>query len=124
LDCVTKSSARQAKLQQSERRDAALDGHHYGEVDVVLLFIDDAAQRAAKAAAELRASGAEDFLVEALERTREELETGRRLTQGTSAAREDPSARAAGLPADALTGQVVILRRGGRASLTSGSGPI
>jgi hypothetical protein len=109
LDCVTKSSARQAKLQQSERRDAALDGHHYGEVDVVLLFFDDAAQRAAKAAAELRASGAEDFLVEALERTREELEeTGRRLTQGTSAAREDPSARAAGLPADALTGQVTF----------------
>lgn len=56
----------------------------YGEIDVVLLCIDAAARRAERAAAELRAGGAEDFLIEALEQSREELaETAKRLTQGT-----------------------------------------
>ena len=63
---------------------AALDEKHYGEVDVVLLYITEAARRAEKAADELRRGGAEDFLVEALERAREELaETQKLLTQRT-----------------------------------------
>ena len=62
----------------------ALDEKHYGEVDVVLLYIEDARRRAERAASELRAGGAEDFLVEALEQVQSELsETAKKLTQGT-----------------------------------------
>lgn len=62
----------------------ALDERQYGEVDVVLLYIEDARRRAEQAAAELRAGGAEDFLVEAMERAHEQLsETAKLLTQGT-----------------------------------------
>lgn len=62
----------------------ARDEKQYGEVDVVLLYIEDARRRAERAAAELRASGAEDFLLEALERTQQELsETAKLLIQGT-----------------------------------------
>jgi hypothetical protein len=60
------------------------DEHQYGEVDVVLLYIEDARRRAERAASELRAGGAEDFLVEALEQVEEELsETAKKLRQGT-----------------------------------------
>ena len=62
----------------------ALDEQHYGEIDVVLLCIEDARRRAERAAAELRASGAEDFLVEALEQTQAELSaSAKKLIQGT-----------------------------------------
>ena len=62
----------------------ALDEKHYGEVDVVLLCIEDARRRAERAAAELRGSGAEDFLVEALEQAQAELsETAKKLIQGS-----------------------------------------
>lgn len=56
----------------------------YGEIDVVLLYVEDARRRAERAAAELRAAGADDFLVEALERIQNDLsDAQRRLTQGT-----------------------------------------
>jgi hypothetical protein len=56
----------------------------YGEVDVVLLYLEDARGRAERAATELRAGGAEDFLVEALERVQEDISAAsRRLTQRT-----------------------------------------
>jgi hypothetical protein len=62
----------------------ALDERKYGEIDVVLLYIEDARRRAERAADELRAGGAEDFLVEALEQVQQELsEAGKKLTQGT-----------------------------------------
>lgn len=62
----------------------ALDEKHYGEVEVVLLHIERAQRRAEVAAEELRRGGGEDFLVEALERAREELaETAKLLTQRT-----------------------------------------
>ena len=62
----------------------ALDEKHYGEVDVVLLCIEHAPRRAERAAAELRGSGAEDFLVEALEQAQAELsETAKKLIQGS-----------------------------------------
>lgn len=64
--------------------DAARDEKHYGEVDVVLLSIEDARRRAARAAAELRAGGAEDFLLEAMEQVQEDLsKAAKRLIQGT-----------------------------------------
>ena len=62
----------------------ALDERNYGEVDIVLLHIEDARRRAEAACTALRAGGAEDSLVEALERTQEQLsETAKLLTQGT-----------------------------------------
>jgi hypothetical protein len=62
----------------------ALDEQHYGAVDVVLLYIEDARRRAERAAADLRGTGAEDFLVEALEQTQEDLsEVARKLRHGT-----------------------------------------
>ncbi len=62
----------------------ALDEKHYGEVDVVLLYLEHARQRAERAVADLRAGGADDFLVEALERAQDDIsETAKRLTQGT-----------------------------------------
>lgn len=61
-----------------------LDEKHYGEVDVVLLVIENARRRAEKAAGELRSGGAEDFLVEALEQVQEDLtEAAKKLRQGT-----------------------------------------
>jgi hypothetical protein len=62
----------------------ALDEKQYGEIDVVLLYIEDARRRAERAVAELRDGGAEDFLVEALEQTQTELShTAKKLIQGT-----------------------------------------
>ncbi|HET7044399.1 MAG TPA: hypothetical protein VFI37_06075 [Gaiellaceae bacterium] len=61
-----------------------VDERNYGEVDVVLLYLEDARRRAERAAADLRAGGAEDFLVEALEQVQEDLaEAAKKLTQGT-----------------------------------------
>lgn len=61
-----------------------LDEKHYGEVDVVLLIIEKSRRRAEKAAVELRAEGAEDFLVEALEQVQDDLsEAAKKLRQGT-----------------------------------------
>ena len=60
------------------------DEKHYGEIDVVLLIIENARRRAEKSAAELRADGAEDFLVDALEQVQEDLsEAAKKLRQGT-----------------------------------------
>jgi c-di-GMP-related signal transduction protein len=60
------------------------DEKQYGEVDVVLLYIEEARRRAERAAEELRAGGAEDFLVEAIEQTQEQLsQAAKKLIQGT-----------------------------------------
>ena len=60
------------------------DEKHYGEIDVVLLHLENARRRAEKSAAELREGGAEDFLVEALEQVQDDLsEAAKRLRQGT-----------------------------------------
>jgi len=64
--------------------DQARDERDYGEVDAVLLYIEDARRRAERAAGELRAGGAEDFLLEAMEQVQDDLsETAKKLTQGT-----------------------------------------
>ena len=62
----------------------ALDERNYGEVDVVLLHIEDARRRAEQACVALRDGGAEDFLLEAMEQAQEQLSaTAKILTQGT-----------------------------------------
>lgn len=67
-----------------ERRLQELDEKHFAEIDVAMLYVEEARERAERAAASLRAEGAEDYLVEALERTQAELsDVARRLRQGT-----------------------------------------
>lgn len=62
----------------------ARDEQQYGEVDVVLLYLENARKRAERAAADLRASGAEDFLVEALEHVQKDIsDAAKKLRQGT-----------------------------------------
>lgn len=61
-----------------------MDESHYSEIDAAMLYIEEARARAERAAATLRAAGAEPHLIEALERTQEQLsESGSRLMQGT-----------------------------------------
>lgn len=82
----------------------ARDEQQYGEVDVVLLYLENARKRAERAAADLRASGAEDFLVEALEHVQKDVsEAAKKLRQGTFFAVPE-------LAADAL-GSSLLMRR-------------
>lgn len=61
-----------------------MDEKHFTEIDVAMLYIEEARERSERAAAALRANGAEAHLVEALERSTAELsEVARRLRQGT-----------------------------------------
>lgn len=68
----------------AERRRQALDEQHFEQIDVAMLYIEEARSRAERAAGELRRLGAEQHLVEAMERAQVELsDIGRRLRQGT-----------------------------------------
>jgi len=61
-----------------------LDEKHFAEIDVAMLYIEEARKRAERAAAVLRADGAEQHLIDALERSEEQLtDVARRLRQGT-----------------------------------------
>ena len=61
-----------------------LDEKNFGEVDVVLMYIEEARARTERARKALRANGAEDYLVDAMERTQAQLsETAKVLTQKT-----------------------------------------
>jgi len=61
-----------------------VDEAHFGEIDAAMLYIEEARARTERAAAALRASGADGHLIEALERTQAELsEVARGLRQGT-----------------------------------------
>jgi hypothetical protein len=67
-----------------ERRLQELDEKHFEEIDVAMLYVEEARKRAESAAAALRRDGAEDHLIEALERSERELsDVARRLRQGT-----------------------------------------
>jgi hypothetical protein len=67
-----------------ERRLAELDEEHFGEIDVAMMYVEEARARAERAADALRRGGANPHLVEALEQAEDELsEVGRRLRQGT-----------------------------------------
>ncbi len=61
-----------------------LDEKHFAEIEVAMLYIDEARERAERAAKTLRAEGADAHLIEALERSTAELsDVARRLRQGT-----------------------------------------
>ena len=61
-----------------------MDEQYFAEIDVAMLYIEEARARAERAVATLRKSGAHEHLVEALVHAEDELsEVGRRLRQGT-----------------------------------------
>ena len=61
-----------------------LDETHFAEIEVAMLYIEEARERAERAAKVLRAEGADAHLIEALERSMTELsDVSRRLRQGT-----------------------------------------
>lgn len=67
-----------------QRRLTALDEAHFAEVDIAMLYIEEARTRAERAAAALRKTDADPHLVDALERAEREIsEVARRLRQGT-----------------------------------------
>ena len=77
-------SCGQVRLSAVERFATEWNEKHYAEVDAALLFLDSSTRRIDKAIALLRAEGAEEHLIEALERARDEdVATRRRLMQGT-----------------------------------------
>ena len=66
---------------------------HFKEIDVTLMYVEEARSRAERAATALRGAGAEPHLVEALDEARAELSsTQKRLLQRTHFA--VPSAQA------------------------------
>ena len=76
-------SASSSKVER-ERRLQELDEKHFAEIDVAMLYIEDARDRTERAAAALKAEGADAHLTEALERSETELsDVARRLRQGT-----------------------------------------
>lgn len=77
------SSSSSSSLER-ERRLQELDEQHFAEIDVAMIYIEEARARTERAAVTLRGTGADDHLVEALERTQAELsDVARRLRQGT-----------------------------------------
>ena len=61
-----------------------MDETHFAEIDVAMLYIEEARKRAERAAKALRDEGADAHLIAALERSETELsEVARRLRQGT-----------------------------------------
>lgn len=61
-----------------------MDEQHFAEIDVAMIYIEEARARTARAAATLRGTEADEHLIEALERTQAELsDVARRLRQGT-----------------------------------------
>lgn len=64
--------------------DQERDEAHFAEIDVAMLYVEEARARAERAAKQLKGAGAEPHLVEALERTQAQLsDTARQLRQGT-----------------------------------------
>jgi len=77
------SSASSSRVKQ-ERRLQELDEKHFAEIDVAMLYIEEARERTERGANALRAEGADAHLIEALERATVELsEVARTLRQGT-----------------------------------------
>lgn len=68
----------------NERRRQKLDEQHFEQIDVAMLYIEEARARTERAADALRKSGAEPHLVEAMDRAEREIsDVARRLRQGT-----------------------------------------
>lgn len=56
----------------------------FGEIDAVMLYLEDARARAERAASKLRAEGGEQHLIDALLRAQDEIsDVARQLRQGT-----------------------------------------
>ena len=69
---------------EGPRNDGMFNEGHMLEVSSVMLYLEDARRRTERAIVSLRQDGAEPHLVEALERTSEELSlTAKKLRQGT-----------------------------------------
>ena len=61
-----------------------MDEQHFEQIDVAMLYIEQARERAERATAELRKLGGDQHLVEAMDRADRELsDVARRLRQGT-----------------------------------------
>ena len=76
-------SASSSSLER-ERRLQELDEKHFAEIDVAMLYIEEARERTERAMNTLRGESADAHLIEALERSATELsEVARRLRQGT-----------------------------------------
>lgn len=77
------SSASSSRVRR-ERRLQELDERHFAEIDVAMLYIEEARERTERAMTALRAEGADAHLIEALERATAEIsDVARRLRQGT-----------------------------------------
>jgi hypothetical protein len=80
---ASKPSARSSTL-SLQRREQELDEQYFEQIDVAMLYIEQARARAERAAGELRKLGADPHLVEAMERAQAEIsDVARRLRQGT-----------------------------------------
>jgi hypothetical protein len=67
-----------------ERRERELDEQAFEQIDVAMLYIEEARSRAERAVEALRKSGADEHLIEAVSKAQEELSNvARRLRQGT-----------------------------------------
>jgi len=66
------SSAPSSRV-EPERRLQELDEKHFAEIEVAMLYIEEARERAERAAKALRADGADAHLIEALDRSATEL---------------------------------------------------
>lgn len=65
-------------------RDDVNDEADFLEIHSVMLYVEEARRRTERAIATLRENGAEEHLIEALQRSEEELrDVARRLRQGT-----------------------------------------
>ena len=77
------SSALSSKV-LSERRRCVLDEQYFEQIDHAMLYIEQARERTERATGEMRKLGADEHLIQAMERAQEELsDVARRLRQGT-----------------------------------------
>ena len=61
-----------------------MDEQHFHEIDVAMLYVEEARARAERSVEALRRGGADPHLIEALERAEADLsDVARRLRQGT-----------------------------------------
>ncbi|MGH3050045.1 MAG: hypothetical protein ACRDLK_07795, partial [Gaiellaceae bacterium] len=80
---TSKPSAPSSTL-SPERRSQELDEQAFEQIDVAMLYIEQARERTERATAEMKKLGADAHLIEAMERAQEELsDLARRLRQGT-----------------------------------------
>lgn len=69
---------------RSKGRPVPVDEKHFAEIDAGMVYIEEARGRAERAAKTLRAEGAEQHLIDALEVAQEQLsDAARSLRQGT-----------------------------------------